>query len=53
MRHIGTVISSVDSLGIQGLHCLTQRSDESLTDESLTDDNLVSTRLLKGTKKGE
>ena len=38
----------VDSLDIQGLHCLTHRNDE-----SLTDGNLVLTRLLKDTEKGE
>ena len=36
----------VDSLGIQGLHCLEQGSDERLTDESF-----VLTRLLKNTEE--
>ena len=34
-RFYSILLSFVDSLGIQRLHCLTQRSDENLTDESL------------------
>ena len=41
-------VHDVDSLGIQGLHCFTQKSDESLTGESI-----VITLLLKYNEKGE